>query len=88
MSASENGQRQEVKEMKPISADGEYAKDLKTVYQGKAKNKRRMRRGGGDGNELMTEIESERRRRRRGDRHSLLPRAAGLVSSHCPRWLD
>lgn len=60
MSASENGQRQEVKEMKPISADGEYAKDLKTVYQGKAKNKRRMRRGGGDGNELMTEIESER----------------------------
>lgn len=37
MSASENGQRQEVKEMKPISADGEYAKDLKTVYQGKAK---------------------------------------------------
>lgn len=32
MSASENGQRQEVKEMKPISADGEYVKDLKTVY--------------------------------------------------------
>lgn len=31
MSASENGQRQEVKEMKPISADGEYVKDLKTV---------------------------------------------------------
>ncbi len=31
MSASENEQRQEVKEMKPISAVGEYVKDLKTV---------------------------------------------------------
>lgn len=30
-SASENEQRQEVKEMKPISAAGEYVKDLKTV---------------------------------------------------------